>query len=120
MFELLIAILLGINNGSRARMKGQNPGLWIFITVICMIITEVMGMFIVLLFFNHGVVDLHALSRANPSSMDQFTQQVADLFYNDVSHSAFILLCSFGGYLLIRYILERMPDKTKDDKNPLQ
>jgi len=116
MFDLLIALLLGINNGSRARVKGQRPWLWIFITMIFMFVGEIIGMIIVLLFFNNGVVDFRALSAASPS-MDQIMQQLINLFYNNMSHAALILLCSFGGYLLVRYILERMPDKKIDDTN---
>lgn len=113
MFDLLIAILLGINNGARARIKGQRGGLWIFITVICMLIGEMIGGIIILIFFNNGAIDFNAAS-SGKETMDELSRQIANL-YGTPMHSILVLLCGFGGYLLIRYILERMPNKTDDN-----
>lgn len=115
MFYLLIAILLGINNGARARIKGQSGGLWIFISAICFVICEIIGSIIILLFFSKGAIDFNAVSTGK-ETMDEFAKQVTDL-YGTPMHSILVLVCGFGGYLLIRYILERMPNKTNDSAN---
>jgi hypothetical protein len=47
--------------------------------------------------------------------MEQLTQQGTALF-NDPVHAFFVSICGIGGYLLIRFILERMPDKKDENK----
>jgi hypothetical protein len=118
MLDLLIAILFGINNSRRAKAKGQNPTLWIFITVVATMFGEFIGNVVVLMFFNHNIVDVKAFL-AGKETVSQFEQQYLTLF-NDLSHAIFVLLCAFGGYLLIRYILERMPDKKDGNGNFIQ
>ena len=110
MFDLLIAMLLGTLNSARARKKGKNSLLWIFLTVVCVIAGEIIGGFLTLFFFNNGAVNIDALSTGHVSR-EELTRQMATL-YSDPVHAIFVLFCGLGGYLLIRFILDRMPDKT--------
>jgi hypothetical protein len=60
MFDIILAVLFAYNNSTRAKKKGQNTALWVFITIISVFMGEMIGGLAVLFFFNNGVVNMKA------------------------------------------------------------
>lgn len=92
MLEILALIFLCKKNGDLALRKGLKPGTWKAYTIIAWIIAELVAITFAMLFF--GVNDLMSLMLIGLTS-------------------------AFGGYLLIRYILEKKPDHVEDDINSI-
>ena len=89
MIELILLYFLTKSIGRLALKKGLPAGRWKFLTVIAWIIFEVIGLILGIGIFGTG--NLYGLM-------------------------AFGLVCAFGGYLTVKYILENKPDnEIKDD-----
>ncbi|PZF71316.1 hypothetical protein [Taibaiella soli] len=98
MFDLiLLPLFFAWRNSIRARMKGQNGFVWGFITFLIFEAFEMIGFTISVLGFYHVPPTKDALSAfvSNPP----------------MASSLFVLFCGLGGYLLIRFILDRMSGK---------
>lgn len=93
---LFILSFSAYNNGMRALKKGQSAWLWGFITLVAMLFTFVIATAIVMFGFYRGPLNN--------------TQWLAFLRQNLI-HTVFIYAGSIGGYLAIRYILDRMQPK---------
>lgn len=91
--ELIASIFLAFNNGMRAKKKGHSALLWGFITIVAIFLMMMIGSGIVMGFFYRGPI--------TPVAVTQFLQQ-------NIIHAIFIFAVGVGGYLIIRYILERM------------
>lgn len=97
MIDLFLAIYLAWRNSLRARIKGQNVALWVIITLLAYGIGEFLGTLLVFFFFYRGP--------ANPAAIQNYFMNLPR------STFVFVLFCGIGGYLLIRFILERMSGK---------
>ncbi|MBS1734546.1 MAG: hypothetical protein JST02_14720 [Bacteroidetes bacterium] len=88
MIELILLFLLTRSIGKLAERKGEHPGKWKILTVLSWIAFEIFGLMLGLsLLGNKNLVGL----------------------------MLFGLFCAFGGYLLIRFILEKKTDVINDD-----
>ena len=97
--EIIALIFLCKKNGQVALQKGLKPGLWKLYTVIAWIVAEFTGCVIgIMMFVKMPITD----ARQIPQS---------DL----VAISMIALFAAFGGYLLIRYILENKPNDINYD-----
>jgi hypothetical protein len=85
MIELIILFFLTRSIGRLAMQKGQNPGRWKLYTVLAWIGFEFVGAFI-------GV----------------------SISHNLILGMLLGLGCAFGGYLLMKYQLDKMPDVSDD------
>ncbi|HQW92542.1 MAG TPA: hypothetical protein PKY28_05550 [Ferruginibacter sp.] len=91
MLDLILLYFLAKHVGSLAVKKGLPPLRWKITMITAWLIFEMAGLLFGVVFFGTG--NLYRLM-------------------------AFGLVCAFGGYLLIRYILEKKPDQnTFDDIN---
>ena len=90
MLEIIALIFLCKKNGELAERKGLKPGTWKLYTVLAWIITELMGILIAFILFGQA---------------------------NIIGAMAVGLFSAFGGYLFIKYLLEKMPDAIDDDIN---
>jgi len=89
MIEIILLYFLTKGMGTLAIKKGLPAGRWKFITVMAWLAFEMIGLIIGMAFFGMG--NLYGLM-------------------------AFALVCAFGGYLTVKYILENKPDeKIKDE-----
>ena len=89
MIEIILLFILTKSIGTLAIKKGLPPGRWKFTMVIAWIIFELIGLMIGLAIFGKD---------------------------NLIALMGFGLVCAFGGYLTVRYILENKPnDKIKED-----
>ena len=91
MLEIIALIFLCKNIGARAERKGLRPGQWKFYTVIAWIICEFFGVILGVLLFGFNKDDLFGLM-------------------------LFAVACAFGGYLIVRAILDKKPDVFDQDQ----
>ncbi|HRD57292.1 MAG TPA: hypothetical protein PK504_04550 [Ferruginibacter sp.] len=90
MLEILILVFLVINVGNKARRKGLNVLRWRVLTVLAWIVAEMLGLFIGIMLV--GKDDLVKLMMIG-------------------------IVSAFGGYLLIKYNLDKHPDIDDDINN---
>jgi hypothetical protein len=95
--DIFLVVFLAWRNSLRARLKGQNSAVWVLITIFTYYFFEVIGFFAVFAFFYKG--------QPTPEGVMSFVKNLP------TSTVVFIMVCGIGGYLLIRYILERMTNK---------
>jgi len=117
-FGILLLLFLGYRNGARAKLKGQNPVLWGVLTVVAYIVAYVIGFAVVIMVFCRDAVDLNALAApgANIDAVQkQFQQQVIQAFQANTLRPLTVFMISLGGYLFIRYLLERKPNKKEPE-----
>ena len=88
MFELIIFIFIIRRIGHLAIRKGQRPALWKLFTLIAWIVAECIGWLLAVSLFGGT---------------------------NLVAVGSIALFSAFGGYLFIRYLLEKMPDQIDED-----
>ncbi len=92
MIEILALVFLCRKNGNLAAQKGLPPGKWKWYTVLGWITAEIAGFIIgVLLFGNENIYGLMAIG----------------------------LISAFGGYLIVKSILEKKPDTFDEDINKI-
>jgi len=118
MFELLLLCFLGYKNSERAKLKGQNGLLWGVLTGVSFFIAMTIGMMVVVMFLCRDSVDMSLLSnpQANRDAVSQqFAQQVMQALATNPLRQFTILMFGWGGYLFVRYLIERKPDKKKPE-----
>jgi hypothetical protein len=98
--EIIALIFLCKSNGQLALQKGLKPGTWKLYTVLAWLGAECIGGILGLMMFAQGVID--------PTKIEQ-----TQLF----KMSIVALFCAFGGYLIIRSILEKKPDSIDHNIN---
>lgn len=112
-FSALIYIafiaFLAYRNGLRAKFKGKSAGLYAFLTVLLFILGEVLGGLLVILFFCRDLIKYATVPTAK--AINEMQQQINDAFMANPLHSITVELFGIGGYLLVRYIIERIPAK---------
>lgn len=92
MLEIIALIFLCKKNGDLAFRKGLKPGTWKLYTVLAWIVAEIVGVIIgMMIFGQENLIGLMLLG----------------------------LACAFGGYLLVRAILEKKPDPIEEDINSI-
>lgn len=89
MIEIILLFFLTKSMGALAARKGLPSGRWKLITVMAWLAFEMIGMIIGIAVFGTG--NLYALM-------------------------AFALVCAFGGYLTVKYILDNKPDNKVEDE----
>jgi hypothetical protein len=110
MFELILLVYLAFRNGVRA-----NPVLWGFITAGAFFSAMVIGFMLVVSWFCKDVIDLNVLPSLDPKAQEVAMQQLLLALSRNQLHILTIELFGIGGYLLIRFILERKPDKKEPE-----
>ena len=92
MIEIIALVFLCKKNGNLAIQKGLMPGLWKFYTVLAWLITEMLGVMLgILLFGQHNLIGIISLG----------------------------LVSAFGGYLIVKSILDKNPDSLDEDINQI-
>jgi len=99
----LVAFLLGLSNGQRAAAKGHNRWVWTVLSAVAFVMFQSAAA-AVLLFVVHPEV------LTDPASMMQVMRDFDENLH--WTRSLLLVAIGFGGYLLIRYIIERMPANT--------
>lgn len=95
MFELILCVFCSYQNAQVAKRKGQNTIVWGLITLAAYFIFYCIGAAILLAIMYKGPLDQVALM---DFMMSRPIMVITFIFFG------------LGGYLLVRYLLERMPD----------
>ena len=117
-FGIALLFFLGYSNSVKAKQKGQNGILWAFLTVVSYIITQAIGLFIVISWFCRDVVDMNIFTHTQGNfhaASEQFNQQVTTALIDNPLRGLTVFLFGMGGYLLVRYILDSKPDKKEQE-----
>jgi hypothetical protein len=115
---IILLVFLGYSNSVRAKQKGLNGILWAFITIASYIIAQGIGLFIVISCFCQDAVDMSIFSKNINNFHEvskQFNQQVETALLANPLREITVFLFGLGGFLLIRFILDRKPDKKTPD-----
>ena len=108
-FSLILLIYFSYRNNVRAKLKDQNGVVWGLVTGVCIFAMEMVGAAFVVFNFCSNVISVGRLS--DPAYKDTAVQQLTIAFANNPLHRLTVDLFGFGGYLIIRFVLDRMPDK---------
>lgn len=98
MFFLLICIFFAYRNGLLAKQKGQNTVVWVIISIVAFFIAYIAGTLLMVALFYRGPID--------PSAR----QALESFLTGNPIRVLSLMMSGIGGYLLIHYILSRMPD----------
>lgn len=118
MFEIILLVYLSARNSARAKRKGLNGVMWGLITAASFLATLIIGTFVVVFGFCADKINTAAMSSADPKVRAMLTQQLVKLLNDNPLHLITIELFGIGGYLLIRYILDRKPDVKEPEAEP--
>lgn len=117
-FGIILLFFLGYRNSVRAKLKGQSGILWAFLTIVSYLISQTIGLLIVISLFCRDVVDMSVFSNNTKNFQEisrQFNQQVAKALSDNPLRDITVFLFGLGGYLLIRFILDRKPNKKEPE-----
>lgn len=97
MIEIPLCIYVGLKINELARRKGKRVALWVTISILSFFATYIMGMGILISLFYKGGTQPEEIM----------------LFFQNPIRLVFVWVSGFGGYLLVRRVLEKMPDIKK-------
>jgi len=106
----LVVIYLSYRNGVKAKKKSLNGILWGIITLVSCFLGYIIGVMVIFSFSKDILNDLPAnpsYSSYNDPKMQHWVMEV----YNNPMHVVTMFVFSIGGYLLVRYILDKKPGK---------
>lgn len=113
--SILLIGFLAYRNSLRAKLKDASPGLYAFLTVLLFFVGYIIGFFVVILFFCRDIINFSRIE--DPKYKEEFSQQLTQAFINNPLHGLTTLLFGYGGYLLVRYMIECKPEKKKEIEN---
>jgi hypothetical protein len=102
---LLIAFCLG--NARRARIKGLNPVPWVIYTIVGFFAGTFIASYLII--FKHPALIEFAKLNDQAGMKNYMLKQMPEQLL--LVYTALIFAGGLGGYLLIRYLLERKPFK---------
>ncbi|MFM7710859.1 MAG: hypothetical protein ACKO5C_08085 [Ferruginibacter sp.] len=104
MIELILLFFMCRHNSRLAKERGLSSGKWMLITVVLFFIFESIGL---------GLAMTHKnmVPPKNYSEAEKVAQEIAK--YPEIN--LFALFVGVGGFLLVRYFIERKPVLKKDE-----
>ncbi len=115
LLKICFVAWLAFRNNVRAKAKGLNGLVWAFVTVVAFFSSLIIGYLIVVFNFCADVLDVEALSSADSTIRMEASQRIVDAITASPLHMFTIEMFALGGYLLVRYILEKKPDKKQPE-----
>lgn len=115
MLMILLLAFLTYRNSLLAKAKEQNVALWAVYTVLSFLMFAIIGVFTVIFGFCSNQIDFALLSSMDPKAQETVKAQMLAAVESNPLHAMTIFMFAFGGYLAIRYLLERIPDKKKQE-----
>lgn len=114
-------MFLAFRNGMRARLKGLNGIGWGMLTIVMFTIGFFIGSLITFFAIFRDTLDMNRMEKDKDAYTKELMPQIQDAFVNNPIHSLTIFMCGLGGYLLVRYILEKKkPLKQPEGNNGIQ
>ncbi|MBL7692654.1 MAG: hypothetical protein JNM41_13770 [Flavipsychrobacter sp.] len=115
MFEIILLTYLSFRNSVRARIKGLNAWFWGGVTAVTFISALCVGCMVVVFNFLADTVNINDLSSTDLEVRSRVTKQLVEALNSNPLHVLTIELFGVGGYLLIRYVLEKKPNKKETE-----
>ena len=115
MFDIILMGYLSYRNGLRAKLKGQHAITWGVITALSYIFFMLIGFFFVVYNFCKNDINLNQLSALDTKAREAAAQHMVQVFSANPLHLITMEAFGFGGFLLIRYILDRKPNKKEPE-----
>lgn len=103
---LFLLFFLGSNNYRKAQAIGLNPIAWVLYTALAFATGIFVACMILGSIIMYKTPQLLSLAKTNDrTAMNEF--MIADFANNNFLYSALIMAGAFGGYLLVRYLLDK-------------
>lgn len=103
---LLMLLLFCTNNAKRAQLKGLNVVSWVILTILSFSVGIFVACFVLGMIIMAKNPALLSLAQSNDRvAINEF--MLANFGQNQFLYSSLIMAGAFGGYLLIRYLIER-------------
>jgi len=115
MFDIILIAYFSYRNGVRAKLKGQNAITWGIVTALSYIVFMLIGFFVVVVNFCKNDINLNQLSSLDTKGREAAAQQLMNTFSAHPLHVITMEAFGIGGYLLVRYLLERKPNKKEPE-----
>ncbi len=112
---IFLLVYFSWRNSIRAKLKGKNIAIWIIATIVAFFVGLFVGEFVLLYYFCKGINNFQEMAK-NQAYMNEVMQKFIVAFNSNLLFPATLFLFAIGGYLLIRYILEKMPEIKKENK----
>jgi hypothetical protein len=114
MWVLLLAVLTW-RNSVLAKQKEQNAFLWGVYTIVAFFAAMFLGLLVVVICFCRDVVDLSKVNMVDEKSKNVLAHQLERYITDNPLQMITVYIFAFGGYLLVRYLLERKPGKKEPE-----
>ncbi len=115
MLQLLFLGILAWNNSIRAKRKELNPAAWAIYTVVAYFSCFVIGTMVVVFGFCRKDIDFNMFASPDEQVRAEASKMLEHVVLNNPLHSATLLAFSFGGYVLVRYLIDSKPEKKKPE-----
>lgn len=103
---IMLVVLFCINNARRARLRNLNTVTWVIWTVLFFFIGMFAATFLLMLILVYKNPGLLALAQTNDrEGVNKFV--LTEFSQHELLYPALMFAGAFGGYLLIRYLIER-------------
>jgi hypothetical protein len=111
MLQLFFLAILAWNNSIRAKRKELSPTAWAIYTVIAYFSCFVIGTMVVVFGFCRKAIDFNMMSSPDEKVREEATKMLVNVILSNPLHSATLVAFGFGGYVLVRYMIDSKPDK---------
>src|SRR3569833_4765236 len=112
---LLFLAFLTWRNSILAKQKEQNVLAWGVYTIISVVATTFLGFMVVVLCFCKDVLDLSKVNIEDEKAKNIAAQQLVQHITDNWLQMLTVCIFSLGGYLLVRYLLEKKPGKKEPE-----
>jgi hypothetical protein len=109
-FSLLLLLFLSYRNSIKAKQKALNGLVWGIITFVSVFFAELIGAAIVIFYFCRNVINIDKMA-TDPSYKETAMRQLTQEFIKNPLDPITVILFGIGGYLIVRYIIEKKPGK---------
>jgi hypothetical protein len=107
---IFLIVYMAYRNGLIAKLKGKNQVLWVLLTLVAFWMFASLGGFIVLqILISTGQINANDYKAASETA-DKLNDLLTPFLISNPIHIITIMAFGMGGYLLVRYILEKMPN----------
>jgi len=117
MFDIFVIGYLSYRNGIKAKLKGQSPWKWGILTFFASFFALIFGMYFVLVSFCRDAINLSQLNNFNYKANLELAARIEKMFEANPLRMVTYYMIGFGGYLVIRFFLDKRPDKKKPEMN---
>ena len=116
--EIILLIYFCFRIVIKAKMKSLNPIVWSIYTIIAFLSAEFIGIIVVLVYFLKNKINISEYMPADDAGSEEVRElsiELADKLKHEFTQNPLLIVTIYffgvGGYLLIRYLIDRKPIK---------